>query len=424
MRLQSTAWGALATLCTSGCMTGDIGGNPSNRATHDGGTTVPGPDGATPGPPETGTADSPVPAEHDGGATEVGPPVSTTPTGAWSMGYYVGYQRDLYPVANIEWSGLTHLAVSFYLVSGDGTLDERLFVDETAGPALAHALVDAAHAHGVKAIASIGGAGSGAALKSATSTATRGKFVDNLVSILTKYHYDGLDIDWEPLDASDRMAAIAIADEVRAKHPGTIMTMPINYLNGNSHDDLKGFGAVAAVYDELNVMSYGMAGAYPGWKSWHSSALHYADGATPTSIESTIALYLAAGIPNKRLGVGIGFYGLCYSSPISAPVQDLGGAKINADDNTMSFTNIMASYHSAADRKWDALAAVPYLSFGAPHGPSNCTFVSYEDEQSIAEKGVYLKAQGLGGVIVWTINQGPVGGKSPLLEAIRDHVMH
>jgi chitinase len=37
--------------------------------------------------------------------------------------------------------------------------------------------------------------------------------------------------------------------------------------------DLSGFAAIAAVYDQLNIMSYGMAGAWSGWKSWHSSAL-------------------------------------------------------------------------------------------------------------------------------------------------------
>jgi chitinase len=43
--------------------------------------------------------------------------------------------------------------------------------------------------------------------------------------------------------------------------------------------------------------------------------------------------------------------------------------------------------------------------------------VSYEDPRSIAEKGAFVKAQGLGGAILWTINQGRVNGADPLTKA-------
>ena len=102
-------------------------------------------------------------------------------SGRWVMGYYAGYERDAYPVAAaIEWSGLTHLAVAFYLPRADGTLDESLFIDATSGPALARALVAAAHANGRKAIASVGGAGMHAQWVGATSSGTRATFIGNL----------------------------------------------------------------------------------------------------------------------------------------------------------------------------------------------------------------------------------------------------
>ena len=54
---------------------------------------------------------------------------------------------------------------------------------------------------------------------------------------------------------------------------------------------------------------------------------------------------------------------------------------------------------------YDDGAQAAYLSSATPTGPLGCTFVSYENEDSIAAKGVYAKAKGLGGTIVWTINQ-------------------
>jgi chitinase len=33
-------------------------------------------------------------------------------------------------------------------------------------------------------------------------------------------------------------------------------------------------------------------------------------------------------------------------------------------------------------------------------------YISYEDEQSLADKGAFAKANGYGGIIVWTLQQG------------------
>lgn len=77
-----------------------------------------------------------------------------------------------------------------------------------------------------------------------------------------------------------------------------------------------------------------------------------------------------------------------------------------------------------AVRVWDTTARVPYLSSATPLGAAGCNFVSYEDAQSIAEKGALVRAQGLGGTIIWTISQDhlvnrPPGQRDPLLDAVR-----
>lgn len=95
----------------------------------------------------------------------------------------------------------------------------------------------------------------------------------------------------------------------------------------------------------------------------------------------------------------------------------------------MSYANIMGSYYDASARHWDDLARVPYLSFSAPHAPDGCTYISYDDQESIAEKGAYLKSKGLGGVIEWELNEGylasaPSGQRNPLLIAIHDQVLN
>jgi chitinase len=153
-------------------------------------------------------------------------------------------------------------------------------------------------------------------------------------------------------------------------------------------------------------MTYAMAGAWDGWRSWHSSALDGATPSTPTSVAVSVRSYLAAGVPAAKLGVGIGFFGQCWRPAVTGPGQDLRGSQVVAEDNVMSYTNILASYYDRAAYHWDTQAQVPYLGFATPHGPQGCTLVSYDDGDSVAAKSRYVRANGLGGEIVWTVNQG------------------
>jgi chitinase len=341
----------------------------------------------------------------------------------WVMGYYAGYQADLYPVDQIPWASLTHVAVAFTLPRSDGTLDETLDIDATGGPALARSLVQAAHANSRLAIASIGGAGLHDQFAAAAADDMRATFVGSLVALLSTYGYDGLDLDWEPIATADQAPLLALVQALRAAAPaGAILTMPVGYENVNLPEDLSIYAALAVDLDQINIMTYGMAGAYEGWKSWHSSALYQTDSATPTSIDSSVRLYLQAGVPAAKLGVGAGFYGLCYTPPVTAPDQALGAATLAGDDGSVSYANIAADYDLATSQR-DTGAHVPYLSFAAATGPEGCGYVSYEDAQSLGDKGAYIQTNHLGGAIVWTINEGylpsaPAGQRSPLLTAL------
>jgi chitinase len=172
-------------------------------------------------------------------------------------------------------------------------------------------------------------------------------------------------------------------------------------------------------------MTYGMAGAYSGWESWHSSPLHWNHNpSTPTGIDATIAHYLQQNIPAAKLGVGIGFYGECYTSPVTGPAQMLSGSTVAAQDGVMTYANILTNYFSTSAYHYDMSAAVPYLML-AGNNAEKCTYVTYEDATSIAAKAAWVKSQGLGGVILWSIDEGylpsasGLAAQNPLLEVMR-----
>lgn len=341
------------------------------------------------------------------------------------MGYYASWHSPAnggnYAVSSIDWDGLTHVAAAFYVPDANGGWASGYFDQATAS-----ALIAGAHAHGKKVLASIGGSGSGPAFEQAMQKA-ESTFVANLEALVTS-GYDGIDIDWEGGNlsaAQDQALELQLVQALRQKSPGILVTLTAGYENENSLDDLSWYGTVAAQLDRINLMTYGMAGAWQGWESWHSSPLHWNSGSsTPTGIDASVKHYIAAGVPAAKLGIGIGFYGMCYTAPVSAPVQTLGASQVAASDGVMSYPNIMATYYSAAAYHYDAKADAPYLALDGKN-PQKCTYVSYEDATSIAAKGAWLKAQGLGAVILWEIGEGfvpsgaTVQAQNPLLETTK-----
>jgi chitinase len=340
------------------------------------------------------------------------------------MGYYAGYEASLYPVDAIAWDGLTHVAVAFYLPNAQGALDEQLSIDPVKGPALGHAIVDAAHKHGKKAIASIGGGGLHDPFAAAAKNA-HAALVASIAKVVNTYGYDGVDLDWEPIQAGDAPQIASLVKDLKTALPSAIFTIPITPLNHNLKEDLSYLPSFVGLFDQINLMTYGMAGAYQGWKSWHSSPLHWnGDTSTPVGIDDSVDGFLAAGADAKKLGVGAGFYGQCYSAPVVAPVQALGNSTIVADDGVMSYDHIMTSYWSQGAYTYDAKANVPWLHWAQPHGPKSCTYVTYEDSHSIMDKGVYVRQKALGGLIIWTIGQqyrasAPPAQQNELLDATR-----
>lgn len=370
-----------------------------------------------------------------------GPPVLLKPVtprsggqpASFVLGYYVGYQRGLLPVDEVDWSGMTHISVGRFKPRPDGTVSSDLDITDYEGPPLAKALAERARQHGVIPMMMLGGFGEHDNFVKAASPQSRPVMVRSLVKLMDELGYAGIDVDWEPIDlppvGNDGEMLLALLDELRAARPDIILAVPVNWVNSNfgiSEQEAAFMKQLVARVDQLNIMSYKMAGHWPTWETWHSSALSDEAPARPTSIISSVDAYLGIGIPRGRLGIGIGFYGTCWQG-VTEPRTVIDGrpdVREIASDNTMSFTNIMTDYYEPEAFRWDGRAQVPYLTFPSGAGPGHCNYISYEDAQSIAAKGRYVRQKGVGGAIIWTVNQGhlpraPAGQRDPLMQAVK-----
>jgi len=334
----------------------------------------------------------------------------------------VGYQRDMLPPENIDWNGLTHIAMGAVTANADGTVNTDFYIDNTRGPALARQISTLAHQHNKKAILMLGGAQNGAAIRSAV-TDHRAAFIANIVSTMNDLGYDGVDLDWE--DDVDLVLFETFAKELRQAAPGKIITLPGGAINGNYMTVDPQLVKVVKYVDQFNLMTYypSTAWAGDGWDSWHNCPLKGAKGSTPVSIEDSFARYNASGIPKEKLGMGVGFYAIGYNGGITAPNQPTSSGDIVGGDNTYPLSELFGTggAYDQQYRRWDGSAVEPYLSLPQPDS-FGAKYVSFEDEQSLIAKGEYARENGYGGIIIWTINQGYVASHAEpnfLMEALR-----
>jgi len=363
---------------------------------------------------------------------------SATPTsGQWVMGYYVGYAINAYPIASIDWSGITHIIFAPLLVNADQSLDLSFNDENGTGQQDAMALAQAAHAHGVKALLMLGGAGAGANIATAAGASRRAAFVNTLTNAVTTLGYDGIDLDWE--DSVNLDDLVSLAQALRASKPAMLLTYPAGAINGNFQTVDPRMVTLAASLDRFNVQTYYPSTAFAGqgWSSWFSSPLSGASGSTPVAIDDTLQRYATAGIPKGKLGMGIAFYAICYTGGITGPRQPTNGTtqQITGGDNDYPLSLFFAAGGTfdtsvAANRQRDTTAAEPYLTFATAVNDAHCgsttQYIPYEDETSIAAKGAFSKANGYGGLIIWTLEEGwlPAGAsggraRNALMQALK-----
>jgi chitinase len=336
---------------------------------------------------------------------------------AWVLGYHVGYEAGDYPTAAVDFAAMSHVIIGVVIPNANGTLATHYDIDNVNGPIWASGVATAAHAAGRKALLMIGGAETLAGFEGAAAPANRAAFVTHLLAEMDARGADGLDLDWEPLAPADYANFMSLAQALRAARPALLLTVPVGWVNVNLDN------AAAPLFDRIDIMSYDMEWPADGWKSWYTSALHGESATTPSSIESSVDFYLASGVPRSKLGVGIGFYGVCWHGVTAARQAIAQGAGIYGSDNTYSYRNIVTQYFSAPNYHYDAVAQMPYLANANAFGPgAGCNFLSYEDATSIAAKGAWATRNGLGGTIIWNIGEGYVpeqpGQENALLEAV------
>lgn len=264
----------------------------------------------------------------------------------------------------------------------------------------------------LKIILSIGGWGAEWFSDAALTPESRCRFATSAIDLVKTHQLDGLDIDWEypgQRGAGNRFRAedkqnftllLALLrhelDLLGGDHTLSIASSGGRYFETTEMDRLHPY------LDWINVMTYDMAGGSSA-ATGHHAPLHRTETASRAA-ETYVRQHLDAGIPPGKIVVGVPFYGKEWKWIPNRKSRTGLNEPFDWYAGEIAFARLQREYSQAAGftRGWDSAARAPYL-WNAEAG----TFVSFEDERSVAEKARFVEAYGLGGIMYWEHGHDP-----------------
>ena len=231
------------------------------------------------------------------------------------IGYYSLRAATTADPAAVPFDRLTHLNLSFLNPTPAGEYTQNL-------PALAP-FIAAAHARGVKVLASIGGGGDHSYYHALLADDRRRAFVDRLVGLAVEHQLDGIDVDLEGGDIGTAYEPFVVELGRTLRRHGKLMTSAIAVFYKDQLTD-----RALAQYDFVNVMSYDHTGPWrPERPGPHSTFDH--------AVEALEYFGATRNIPRERLVLGVPFYGYGYGPELSSPAV------------TMTYKEIVAAFPGA-----------------------------------------------------------------------------
>lgn len=259
------------------------------------------------------------------------------------------------------------------------------------------------------------------------TAADREKLAQSFVDTMLKYHFDGVDIDWEYPDGNEVANYVAFMEllynKVKAANRNYLVT---SAMYGGQGAPKYNAGVAQQYMDYVHLMTYDLNSAQ---LSSHLTALGGSSYSSLT-VKGTVDHYINSGVPKSKLVVGAGFYGKVYEIS-TASNSFLGVAPIN-EPYTITYSKMKTDYLSligkedsniVVEKKWDASANAPYLCITEKNGQTITAkkFITYDDEQSLKLKMEYVLDNELGGLMFWELGYES-RTTNDLINAIKDAI--
>jgi len=288
------------------------------------------------------------------------------------VGYYSLQSAMTDTLSNVPFDKVTHINLWFLNPDTLGNFTQDFF-------ALAP-FINTAHVKNVKVLASIGGGSPHPYYHSLLKEDKRTMFINNLVSVVTKYNLDGIDVDLEggDIDENYESFVIDLAAALRSQKKMITAAIAIYYKEVLSDKAL-------AQYDFVNVMSYDRTGSWrpdkPGPHSTYANA-----------VEDLEYFGNERSIPKEKMVLGVPFYGYGF------------GPELTSTAISMNYGQIISLF--------------PDAEFADEYKMPEGKILYYNGVSTIKQKTALAKDKA-SGIMIWQL-KGDAPGEHSLLKAINE----
>jgi len=364
-------------------------------------------------------------------------------------GTWANYRPDggKFTPDHIDATLCTHLIYSFAgLDSGNWTLkslDPWMDLEDSYGLAGFKKATSLKYKHPhLKVSLAIGGWNEGSAKYSemAKDNKARSSFANSALKFLQTHNFDGLDLDWEYPGKrggkpEDKENFILLIQDLRAAFSNTNMLLTAAIGAAKATIDVA--YDVEKMYqylDYVHVMCYDYHGKWDK-KTGHNAPLYPRETESASdqelNVEYTLKYLLERGAKPEKTMLGVPLYGRAFtlrnpnSNRMGAPAKDTSfQGPYTREDGFMGYNEICVE---KLDKQapwtvvWDEEHAAPYMFRGD-------SWMSYDNERSVAMKAEFAYDAGMAGVMTWSIDtddfEGVCNGpKFPLLRTL-NHALH
>jgi chitinase len=288
------------------------------------------------------------------------------------VGYYSLAAATTNSPQEVPFSRLTHVNLWFLNPDTLGNFTQDLSALGT--------FVDAAHAAGVKVLASIGGGSKQPQYARLLQDDQRKLLIDNLLSVVRAHRLDGIDVDLEGSDISGNYEKFVVELAAALRTQNKLITAAIAVFYKDALTD-----KALASYDFVNVMSYDHTGPWRPEKPGPHSTYAQAE-------EDLTYFGRDRSIPREKMNLGLPFYGYGYGPEPDSPAI------------SMNYAEIVNTF-PGAERvdEWKM-----------PDGK-----VLYYNGIPTVQKKTALARKKAAGIMIWQL-RGDAGGELSLLKAIHE----
>ncbi|KAF5227461.1 hypothetical protein FAUST_11765 [Fusarium austroamericanum] len=254
----------------------------------------------------------------------------------------------------------------------------------------------------------------------AGSESAQKAFIKSLISMMSTYDFDGVDLDWEYPVAKDRSGR----DEDFKNFPEFLKNLKQALKSTGGRDEVSltlpasfwylqhfDIAAIEKHIDFFNIMSYDLHGTWDKTNKWVGPYLNA--HTNMTEIKDAMNLLWRNDINPNKVVMGTGFYGRAFTatSPncLTPGCTYESGAPRQPCSREISvmiqseIVDIMK--RTGRTPVLDKEAAVKILTF------DNNQWVAFDDEDTFKMKADFAREQCLSGIMVWAVSHDVADGK-------------